>query len=756
VVGTPAYMAPEQARGEPVDERADVYGLGALCYHVLSGELPYHGAGAVEVIARVIAGAPPPLVERQPRVPPDLAAIVAKAMARAPADRYPTAQELAADLRAYQAGRLVAAHRYSPWTRLRRWSRRHRGALTASIAAVAAAAAIAIAWPSGEIDPRAMCARAGERAAVLWTPEARAKLVERVRAGAGPGAATASGAIAARLDAYAGALRDARIDACEATRVRGEQSEELLDRRTACLDRRAADLAAAIGLFDRVAPGELDKLVRAVGRLPPLVRCARPESFAEERALPEEPAARAAAAARYERIAAGRAERNAGRYPRALEIARAVAGAPGETEIAPYAAEVHLLLGSVLQELRKHDEATPELHRALVLAELAHQDDVRAAALYRIARAAVEQSQLAEAERRVAELGALATRMNDLPGQVLQLELASQLAEDRGAYQDAIALERRSTELAERTGDTIVTADGWANLANLVLYSGRYAEVETYVRRAQDAYARTYGREHPDYARPQITLAWAYLNSGRAALAVPLLQQTIEVFQRAGLAEADDTLSVRATLAGALSMLGRHDDSEAMLTAVLAARGDNHPMAGTMMENLGVNRLLARQPDRAEPWLRRAVASSVARLGPAHPRTATARRSLAYALIERGDARGALSLLEAALPVMLKELGPDSDEVAFTRAGFARAYLELGQPARALAFGEEALKAHAMEGDIRERSDLRWVVARALAATGGDRARAIRLAEQARDDLAADHDPIGAARVARTLDALRR
>ena len=106
VIGTPAYMPAEQAEGEPVDERADVYALGAMLYHLLAGAPPYVGKTDI-ILDAVIAGPPEPLETRTPGVPPDLVAIVAKAMAHAAANRYPTAKQLADDLKKFQTGQLV-------------------------------------------------------------------------------------------------------------------------------------------------------------------------------------------------------------------------------------------------------------------------------------------------------------------------------------------------------------------------------------------------------------------------------------------------------------------------------------------------------------------------------------------------------------------------------------------------------------------------------------------------------------------------
>jgi eukaryotic-like serine/threonine-protein kinase len=142
VVGTPAYMPPEQARGDSVDQRADVYALGALLYKVLAGEPPYSGSGAKAVLDQVKQGPPVPVQEREPGAPPDLIAIVTKAMARNPDDRYITAAELAQDLKRFETGQLVGAHRYTIGELLWRWLRRHR--VTVSIAGVAAIALIVI------------------------------------------------------------------------------------------------------------------------------------------------------------------------------------------------------------------------------------------------------------------------------------------------------------------------------------------------------------------------------------------------------------------------------------------------------------------------------------------------------------------------------------------------------------------------------------------------------------------------------------
>jgi tetratricopeptide (TPR) repeat protein len=140
MLGTPCYMAPEQASGGQVGERTDVYALGAILYHVFAGAPPYLADSPDEVLEHVRHGPPVPLAQVVPELAPDLETIVQKAMARDPGQRYATAAEMAEDLRRLEAGQLVAAHTYSLGALFARWVARHRAAL-----ATAAGFAIALA-----------------------------------------------------------------------------------------------------------------------------------------------------------------------------------------------------------------------------------------------------------------------------------------------------------------------------------------------------------------------------------------------------------------------------------------------------------------------------------------------------------------------------------------------------------------------------------------------------------------------------------
>ena len=219
-MGTPPYMAPEQAAGERVDERADVYGLGAMLYHVLSGVAPYKGKTADEVMEQVLAGPPLALAARQTGIPKDLLAIVDKAMARAPADRYANAKFLAEDLKRFERGQLVAAHVYSRRELIRRWLVKHRTTLV-----VVAAATVLIGVAIGLLaraELRDRAAREQRVAELLHADDTdQATAHAQLRAGA---VAAAAETLARQVEHLAGkdelhARRELRV--AELDRVRG-------------------------------------------------------------------------------------------------------------------------------------------------------------------------------------------------------------------------------------------------------------------------------------------------------------------------------------------------------------------------------------------------------------------------------------------------------------------------------------------------------------------------------------------------------
>ncbi len=141
VVGTPAYMAPEQARGDTVDARADVYGLGATIYEMLQARPPFEGKSAMDIMVKVVHDELAPL-------PGEIGLIVAKAMDKEKELRYPTAEALADELQRWLSGEPITATRASLVYRMRkRIAKKRQVVLTAVLGALAVAATLVFLLP---------------------------------------------------------------------------------------------------------------------------------------------------------------------------------------------------------------------------------------------------------------------------------------------------------------------------------------------------------------------------------------------------------------------------------------------------------------------------------------------------------------------------------------------------------------------------------------------------------------------------------
>src|SRR5262245_2738181 len=154
LVGTPAYMAPEQAAGNrDIGPATDVYALGVILYQLLTGRVPFQGDSALEVLRQVKEDEPLTPSRLRPGLPRDLETVCLKCLRKEPGQRYASAAELAEDLRRFQAGKPIAARPVGTPERVWRWCRRNPA--LATLTSFLATALLVIAFGSLVVAVRA-------------------------------------------------------------------------------------------------------------------------------------------------------------------------------------------------------------------------------------------------------------------------------------------------------------------------------------------------------------------------------------------------------------------------------------------------------------------------------------------------------------------------------------------------------------------------------------------------------------------------
>ena len=634
MVGSPAYMAPEQMEGEAVGPQADQFSFCVSLYEALYGRRPFSGRTVGDLRDRIVEGKC-----REPKegraAPSAIRRAVLRGLRPGPSQRHASMDKLC---------RALARDPSRAWV---------RPAAIASALALLSLAAVARVQTTR--STALLCTGAARKLAQIWDEPLKAQVRAAFGATHAPYADASFQGAARALDRYAQGWAAMHVEACEATRLRHEQPEDVLDLRMQCLDDRRREMGALVSVLATADAKVVARASRAAAALEPLGLCKDVPALRSGRAVERDPKRRAEIEAVQQELAQARALAVGTRYQEglaraeaALLRARAMHDRGLEGEALAAAGLAHSMAGETKASLRDWEEAAG--------AALASGNDRLQAGIWAelCLQFGVDQSRFEEGERWAAWADAAAERMGGSDDvQVHRLKCLGAMAAGRGAYEKGLVHFGRALEL---TGHLLPEAPLQEaqirdQIANLLSAQGKSAEALEQLRRALQLYEREVGPRHPIVAEALNTQAGVLIDEGQYEEALALLRRALVIDEEA---------------------LGK-DNSGSVF--VLVQTGDVLLDLGRAGEALDFHQRALRIVDTAE--------GSRVELG-------FALGGVGQDLIALGRAREALVPLERAVE-LLERIEADPGDVAEANGALAHALFETGgDPARARALATRA------------------------------------------------------------------
>jgi tetratricopeptide (TPR) repeat protein/predicted Ser/Thr protein kinase len=645
VMGTPAYMAPEQHHGHAVDERSDQFSFCVAVYEALYGERPFAGDTLATLSFAVLHGKlrEPPA---NSAVPGWLRKVVLRGLAREPSDRYPSMDEL-----------------------LREFDRdptRTRKIAIAGVGLLGLVIGLGVVGQRMFAEPQ-LCTGAEQRLRGVWDPDTRAELHEVFAASDAVYAEAAFRGFAAALDHYASQWTAMHTEACAATRIRGEQSDEALTLRMSCLDRSRAQLSTLVEVYRNPDAQALEHSLEAAESLPPLRLCADVEQLMLGVRPPETSAQQEQVDALRGQVDKARSLAQAGQLDQARALLATLMPEVDAVGYRPLIAEAELAHGLAL-EVPKLQVAA--LERAVWMAEVSHHDRVAAEAWIALVRVyAVGANHFERSLDAVTRAGAAIERIGADPDLEIRLDVAHGIAlniMDREPEALVLLQRARSARVAAGQSETPVALNELVPLANALLGQKLSGEAITLLNEVLAPAEAVLGSDHPMLARLRAV-------HGRA------------------LYSQEDYAGAEASLRAALAVFER-------------SNGEDSPQVGAILNALALVLEEQRRPDEALALYQRALTNFQRHNGPRHIYVAKALNNIGVLELALGRYESALTHIEQSLAIKLEVFGPHGMEVGWAEDNICRALHGLGRDDEAVIHCRAAIRVYEALPDPRPSS----------------------------------------------------
>jgi len=656
VLGTPAYMPPEQMNGHEADARSDQFSFCVSLYEAVYGERPFAGRTLEALMVSLAGGAVRP-VPKGSKIPGTLRAVLLRGLAVGPAERWSSMEVLLGELR-----RLVA-----PRTR--------RGlvlGLTVGLLGMGAALGV-----PEYLEMQARCSSAEDQLDGVWDEERRQEVEDAVLGTDLSYAADTWARIEPRLDEYAHVWVGKHTEVCEATSVKGEQTEEAMELRMGCLHERKVALAAAVTVLADADATVVEKAVQLVEALPSMDRCddvERLEHMHQRVPPPEDPLVEQEVQALREQLAGVKAELDAGRYADALEHVEPVAQRAEALGYGPLMAEVLAQRGDTRQRMDELVAAERDLEQAFTLAAEHGHDAVAVKAVDILTWVVgVRQGRhepgvvwgrtaLALSRGPEVETTAQASSLGNI-GNVLQMQ--GKLEEALTHYHLALAIYQQA--FGEQH---FYVAAILGNIGNVLQFQGKLEEALTHYHRALAIYQQAFGKQHSSVALILTNIGHVLQLQGKLEEALTYHQRALAISEQALGKQHSKVADTLTNIGIVLQMQGKLEEALTHHHRALAiseqALGKQHSTGANTLTNIGSVLQMQGKLEEALTHHHRALAIFEQALGKQHPTVATILTNIGIVLQMQGKFEEALTHHHRALAIFEQALGKQHSSVANT------------------------------------------------------------------------------------------